>query len=171
MRRNPKPHVHREPTPVKPWTTKHKLCARAAALRLQAERLEVSTGSLSDTLDARRFALIAASNIYLSSEQAFRGALVKAGCVEVDRIVRWLRARAEGREDVIVEEPYFRVRLPDGRYEHHREGMPPTDVRELARRFVHGTHADQVAARTTGARVVRVIVTRRRISRTAPKKG
>ena len=155
---------------VKPseWTYRHVNEATAELLRLVADC--AATGDPRSALT--RVAHAAFHPATTANVGSFRKALVRlfnARYVDFDRIIRTVRARADGREVVEVE-TFYRVKLVDGRYERNRAPGQACVGCDDAQRFEHRADADANAThwpRSFVARVVRVTLTHRRIVRVA----
>jgi hypothetical protein len=150
----------------KPWTRRHVEESDAAFYRLASEAtVRGDAGSAACFADCVRLSAAAAS------EWLFAEALARLLVTHRDaaKILRMVRARAEGREVVTVE-VFWRVRLADGRYMPKHGGDSPCRAPTEA---WSGPRQHAETARVVegpGARVVRVTLTRRRIVR-APKGG
>ncbi len=158
--------------PTLPWTPDHERAAVRCCYEVAA-RLLASPGAMH--LARRLTPQAAATSI---SQDALETALLFAGltAAEVQREVRRVRARAEGRVSLDEPEVFWRVRLADGRYSVGPSGVPSSEIWD-AWPFAEHRGAVSEAKDYPGARVVRVTITRRRILRapapqpTAAKKG
>ena len=149
---------------AKPWTKKHVIEACNAVSR--------AADDVARSGDIDRAASIWGAILWsAANEDHLRDGLAEAFPNDwpcVDREVCRVRDRAEGREVVEVEvevEDFYRVKLPDGRYTPNAAVFTPASSRRGAARFRHRGDAANEAKCWTGARVVRVTLTRRRITR------
>ena len=151
-----------------PWTPRHVQEANAACYRLAAE-----ASARGDAGIARRFAdsVWGASATSAGSFVALLALLLDPR-IDAGKILRTVRARAEGREGREEEtvEKRWRVRLANGHYKAPSDDMPSGVHIDQAWHSTERHLAVGVADATPGARVVRVTLTRRRIL-PAPKGG
>lgn len=147
----------------KPWTEKHVNEAKAALFRLAAEA--IAKGDALKAMMAKSLADgiadVTASEVNLAAE--LRHILALDASV-VAKILRTVRARAEGREVVTVKK-FYRLRLPSGCYTPRNDmDMSDTDP-DTAARFDDLGSAETEAKCWHNVRIVPVTLTRRRIVR------